>query len=58
MSDQQLSIMHESVVIETRREGIKIYYKIANPKTLQACLIIRIAMIDQMTRNMNFVIKV
>ena len=55
---QHLSIMRERGVVETRREGTKIYYKIANPKTLQACLIMRDAMIEQMTKNMNFIKKV
>lgn len=55
---QHLSIMRERGVVETRREGTKIYYKIANPKTIQACLIMRDAMIEQMTKNMNLIKEV
>mgnify|MGYP000882971128 FL=1 len=50
---QHLSIMHEKGVVENRREGTKIYYKIANPKTLEACLIMRDAMIEQMKKDLN-----
>ena len=48
---QHLSIMREKGVVDTRREGTKIYYKTANPKTLQACLIMRDGMIEQMEKN-------
>lgn len=52
---QHLSIMREKGVVDTRREGTKIYYKIANPKTLQACLIMRDAMIEQMEKNFKLI---
>ena len=48
---QHLSIMREKGVVATRRGGTKIFYKIANPKTLQACLIMRDAMIEQMEKS-------
>jgi ArsR family transcriptional regulator len=54
---QHLSIMRERGVVENRREGTKIYYKIANPKTLEACIIMRDAMVEQMTKNMNLLNK-
>lgn len=50
---QHLSIMREKGVVVTRREGTKIYYSIASPKTLQACLIMRDAMIEQMEKNIK-----
>lgn len=52
---QHLSIMRERGIVETRREGTKIYYRIANPKTLQACLITRDAMIEQMEKNYKLI---
>jgi ArsR family transcriptional regulator len=54
---QHLSIMREKGVVENRREGTKIYYKIANPKTLQACLIMRDAMIEQMEKKLKLINK-
>ena len=55
---QHLSIMREKGVVCTRREGTKIFYKISNAKTLQACLIMREAMIEQMEKNFNIMKKV
>jgi ArsR family transcriptional regulator len=55
---QHLSIMREKGIVETRREGTKIYYRIANPKTLQACTIMRDAMIEQMEKNFNLFKKI
>lgn len=50
---QHLSIMREKGVVLTRREGTKIYYKAANPKTLQACRIMKEAMIESMEKNIK-----
>ena len=50
---QHLAIMREKGVVEVRREGTKMYYKLANPKTLQACLIMRDAMIEQMKKELE-----
>ena len=47
---QHLAVMREKGVVEVRREGTKMYYKLTNPKTLQACCIMREAMIEQMTK--------
>jgi len=58
---QHLSIMREKGVVKNRREGTKIYYRIANPKTLEACLIMRDAMIEEMKKDLktisNFIIS-
>lgn len=55
---QHLSIMRERGLVETRRKGTKIYYRIANTKTLQACLIMRDAMIEQMEKNYKLIQKI
>lgn len=47
---QHLAIMRERGVVEVRREGTKMYYTLGNPKTLQACLIMRDAMVEQMKK--------
>ena len=47
---QHLAVMREKGIVNVRREGTKMYYKIANPKTLQACIIMREAMIEQMQK--------
>lgn len=45
---QHLAIMRDKGVVVSRRAGTKIYYHLANPKTLQACILIREAMIERM----------
>lgn len=52
---QHLAVMREKGVVDVRREGTKMYYKIANPKTLQACIIMREAMIEQMQKRMKMI---
>lgn len=52
---QHLAIMREKGVVEVRREGTKMYYKIANPKTLQACIIMREAMVEQMEKQFDMI---
>jgi ArsR family transcriptional regulator len=42
--------MREKNVVVTRKEGNKVYYSIANPKTLEACILMREAMIEQMEK--------
>lgn len=50
---QHLAVMRKKGVVIVRREGTKMYYKLANSKTLQACLIMRDAMIEQMEKQME-----
>ena len=45
---QHLSIMRQKGVVETRREGVNVYYRMANPKIVQACEIIREALHEQL----------
>ncbi|KAF0092481.1 MAG: ArsR family transcriptional regulator [Fusobacteria bacterium] len=52
---QHLAVMRESCVVNSRREGNKIYYSIGNPKTLQACILMREAMVEQMTKQMKII---
>ena len=52
---QHLAVMREKGVVEARREGTKIYYSLSNPKTLQACIIMREAMMEQMEKQFEMV---
>jgi len=52
---QHLAVMRERGVVEVRREGTKMYYKLANPKTLQACIIMRDAMVEQMKKQLEMI---
>lgn len=52
---QHLAVMREKGVVEVRRESTKMYYTIANPRILQACIIMREAMVEQMTKQLDMV---
>jgi ArsR family transcriptional regulator len=45
---QHLAIMRDKGVVASRRAGTKIFYHLANQKTLQACILMREAMIERM----------
>ncbi len=44
---QQMAVLKLKGVIFTRREGVNIYYRISNPKILQACQLIREVLFEQ-----------
>lgn len=48
---QQLGILREKGLLETRRDGQNIYYRLAHRKLLDACDIIKELLIDQLEKN-------
>lgn len=40
-ASQHLAIMRDKGILRSRREGVSIYYSLANPKVVQACDIMR-----------------
>lgn len=44
---QHMGVLKSKGVILTRREGINIYYRISNPKIIQACHLIREVLFEQ-----------
>jgi len=44
---QHLKVLRSKGMVTTRREGLTIYYRIANPKLIKACDLIREVMKDQ-----------
>jgi ArsR family transcriptional regulator len=45
---QHLAVLRQRGVVSTRKEGVNIFYKIANPKITKACDIIREVLFEQM----------
>jgi ArsR family transcriptional regulator, virulence genes transcriptional regulator len=43
---QHLSILRQKNILETRRQGTTIYYRISNPKITEACTIMRAVLIE------------
>jgi ArsR family transcriptional regulator len=48
---QHLTVLRQNNVVITRRNGANIYYKIANPKILQACDLMREVLIEKLAEN-------
>ncbi len=45
---QHMSVLKAKGVIKTRRDGVNIYYRIANPKIIQACTLMREVLLEQL----------
>ena len=45
---QHLAVLRQKRVVMTRREGLNIYYRIANPKIIQACDLMRQVLLEQL----------
>jgi len=45
---QHLAVLRQKKVVVTRREGLNIYYRIANPKIIQACDLMRQVLLEQL----------
>ena len=55
---QHLAVMRAKRIVETRRDGLKIYYKIANPKVVKACDIMREVLMEQLASNQDLAGKI
>ena len=47
---QHLGIMREKGVVDYRREGGYVFYRLSNPKILQACQLMRDVLLEQFER--------
>jgi ArsR family transcriptional regulator len=45
---QHMNVLKSKGVIVARREGVQLYYRIANPKIIQACNLMREVLIEQL----------
>ncbi len=43
---QHLSVMRLKGILKSRRDGVNIYYRIANPKVVEACSLMHEVLID------------
>ena len=48
---QHLAVMRQKGILATRRDGVNIYYRIANPKVIQACDIMREVLLEQLEKS-------
>ncbi len=45
---QQMNLLKSKGVVLTKREGINVYYRISNPKIIQACNLLREVLLEQL----------
>ncbi len=48
---QHLAILREKRIIGSRREGVNIFYRLANPKMIRACDIIREVLFEELVED-------
>ena len=45
-----LALMRNAGILQTRREGVNVYYRVASPKVIQACRLMRDVLMDHHIR--------
>lgn len=45
---QHLAVLRQKGIVIDRREGVNVYYRIANPKVIQACDLMREVLLEQL----------
>jgi ArsR family transcriptional regulator, virulence genes transcriptional regulator len=46
---QHLAVMRHKGILTTRREGVNIYYRVSNPKVIDACTLMKEVLFEQAT---------
>ena len=54
MTSHHLAILRSKGVVEARREGANIYYRLVNPKIGEACDMVHEILMNQMAKNKEF----
>lgn len=54
---QHLTILRDREIVLTNRKGHNIYYRIANPKILKACQLMREVLIEQIEQRSNLLTR-
>lgn len=52
---QHLALLREKGIVATKRDGQNIYYRLSDPKILEACRLMREVLIDQVNRTSSMV---
>ena len=50
-ASQHLAILRDKGVVMTSREGVSIYYRVADPRIIQACNLMRDVLFEQLARS-------
>lgn len=52
---QHLAVMRHAGILKSRRNGVSIYYSVANPKVIKACVLMREVLTEQMKERTKFI---
>lgn len=55
---QHLAILRQRGIVATRRQGLNIYYRCANPKMLKACEILREVLMEQLAEGSRLIDRI
>lgn len=53
---QHLTVLREVGVVETRKEGPNVYYRIANPKVVEACDLIKKIVLEEFKKQQRLLL--
>lgn len=45
---QHLAVMRQKGIVDTRREGLNVYYRLSNPKIIKACDLMRQVLLEHL----------
>jgi ArsR family transcriptional regulator, virulence genes transcriptional regulator len=54
---QHLALMRQREIVETRKDGSNIYYRVSSPKISQACDMVREVLLEQLSRKQEIANK-
>ena len=54
---RHLAVLRTKGVVATRREGVSVYYRLADPKIVDACDIVHEILMEQVSRNRDIAEK-
>ena len=55
---QHLAVMRSKRIVKTRREGVNIYYRLASPKVIKACDIMKVVLLEQLAESKKLIKKI
>lgn len=53
---QHLAVMRHKGILSTRREGVNIYYRVSNPKVIDACTLMKEVLFEQHSARKKLVV--
>jgi len=52
---QHLALMRQANIVETRKDGQSVYYRVTNPKVIQACRLMKEVLAEQFSQTQKLV---